>query len=579
MIDFRLYRLAFIPALLAAVIGAFSLAPIPSPLTVGATTQVFDLDGATSATRKLIREAPDRLPGSDGDRAAGAYVKERFQALGDGKVTSQTFDGPGNSGTLENVVLGLPGTTNRTVLLLAGRDSQHQPAAASSAAATGLLIEIAGELTGSDHAANLVIASVDGSTLGGAGTKQLIDGLPDGETIDAAIVLSQPGSAALAQPFLVSSSASTDSASAQLAETAAALLGKEGDIASTREGALGGLARLAFPSGLGEQAPLIARGIDAIALSSAGEAPLPAGADQEDDLGTDSIAAIGRTAIALVGAVDQASRSPDHGPGTYVYFAGNLVPGWSLALLALTLLIPPLAVAATELARQSRRRGGLAPIAIWAARCVLPPLAALVAIYGLALVGIIPSPPFPFDPGVYGVGGSELLAIAFLLALIAAVGYFERIWRRPPGAGRQPLAATAGVLGVLACLVAWAGNPYLALLLAPLSHVWIAACRRPRGGAFTLLVAIICTIPLLAAIASVGSALDWGSSAPWQLVLLFSDGQIGLLAGLSFVLMAGALAACCVALRSDPLQIARRRPPGEAASSEAQPSVKPPNRV
>ena len=325
-----------------------------------------------------------------------------------------------------------------------------------------------------------MIASVDGSTLGGAGTSELIDELPGGDSLDAAIVLSQPGAANPKQPLLVSSSAGTESASAQLVETAAALLATAGDSPTSREGALGGLARLAFPTGLGEQAPLIADGVDSVALSSAGESPLPADDDQEADLGPDSIALIGRTAIALVGAVDQSGGMPDHGPGTYVNFAGNLIPGWSLALLALVLLLPPAAVAAEELARQSRRRAGLGPIAVWMARCALPPLAGLLAIYALALVGLIPSPPFPFDPGAYGIGGSEVLALAFLLALIGGVAFFERIWRVPPGAGRQPLAAIGGGVAVIACLIAWAQNPYLALLLAPLAHVWVGACRRPR---------------------------------------------------------------------------------------------------
>ena len=46
------------------------------------------------------------------------------------------------------------------------------------------------------------------------------------------------------------------------------------------DGVFGELARLALPSGLGDQAVLIQRGIDAIGLSSAGEPPLPVAEDQ-----------------------------------------------------------------------------------------------------------------------------------------------------------------------------------------------------------------------------------------------------------------------------------------------------------
>lgn len=575
MLNFHLYRLSFIPALLAAVIGAFSLSGIPAPLTVGPSTQVFDDNAAVATARKLIRIAPDRAPGSDGDAAAAAYVKQRFQAITAGTVATQSFQGPGGTGTLENVLLTLPGSSDRTILLLAGRDSDRVPGVASSAAATGLLVAVAEVLGGSDHSATLLFASVDGATAGSAGTRQLIDGLPARTSVDVAINLSQPGAKRRTQPLLVTSSASASSPSAQLVETAAALLATEGQGATTREGALSGLARLAFPTGLGEQAPLIANGIDAITLTSAGEPPLPPALDGEANLGKQSLADVGRTAIALVGAIDQ-SGSLDRGPATYVNFAGNLVPGWTLALLALTLLIPPLAVAVEEIARQSRRRRGLGALGSWTARVALPPLAALGAIYALALVGLIPSPPFPFDPGPIGIGATELIALLFLTSLVAGVAYLERIWRPPGGCPRQALAAAGGLAGVLGCLLAWVFNPYLALLLAPITHVWVAACRRQRTAGFAAVIAIVASIPLLAAIVEVASALDWGSSTPWQLVLLVADGQIGLSASLAFALAWVSIAASLFALAVDLAPSAHRRPRPGGDSSPVDSAVEPP---
>ncbi len=574
MLDFRLYRLAFIPAVLAAVIGAFSLAGIPPALRIDVTTQVFDDDSALTTTHQLIRAAPDRAPGSAGDSAAARFVQERFQAISSGTVATQKFDGP-DGDSLENVLITLPGSSDRTIVLLAGRDSDRVPAAASSAAATALLVELAAELGGSDHAATLVLASVDGTTQGSVGTRELIDGLADGDQVDAAIVISQPGARERTQPLLVTSSTGTRSTSAQLVETASQLLASSGAEPTTREGALGDLARLAFPTGLGEQAPLIADGIDAVALTSAGEPPLPASRDTEDQLGKESLAGIGRTAIALVSAIDR-SPSLEHGPTSYIRFAGNLVPGWTLALLALALLAPPIALGAGELARQSRRRGGLAPLGSWVARLALPPLAALIAIYALALVGILPSPPFPFDPRSLHVGGSELLALAFLAALTLGIGFLERIWRPPAGCPRQAVAAVGGTLGILACLLAWLANPYLALLLAPVPHIWIASCRRERSGLFTLVISALCVLPVLAAVIEVASALNWGASAPWQLVVLVADGQVGLLVSLAFVLAWASPAASLVAARTRPAADASARRGAIPGQIRATATVEPP---
>ena len=101
------------------------------------------------------------------------------------------------------------------------------------------------------------------------------------------------------------------------------------------ESAFTQLARLAIPSGLGEQAPLIAEGIDAVAISSAGERPLAAADDQLDDLGPESIDAFGRAIQSAIGAVDVAVAEPSTGPSAHIEVGRNLVPGWALAALAL----------------------------------------------------------------------------------------------------------------------------------------------------------------------------------------------------------------------------------------------------
>ena len=114
-----------------------------------------------------------------------------------------------------------------------------------------------------------------------------------------------------------------------------------------------------IPSGLGEQAPLIAEGIDAVAISSAGERPLAAADDQLDDLAPESIDAFGRAIQSAIGALDVAVAEPVHGPSAHIEIGRNLVPGWALAALALALILPAAVAAVDACARAMRARLGI----------------------------------------------------------------------------------------------------------------------------------------------------------------------------------------------------------------------------
>ena len=74
------------------------------------------------------------------------------------------------------------------------------------------------------------------------------------------------------------------------------------------------LARLAIPVGLGDQAPLIAEGVDAVAISSAGERPLAADEDGRGRPLRRSVDDFGRAVQSIVGALDVATEDPIHGP-------------------------------------------------------------------------------------------------------------------------------------------------------------------------------------------------------------------------------------------------------------------------
>ena len=70
MIEPRIYRAAFLPALLVLVLVAFSLEPPPHALDQGlAADSLFEGTTAITTVRSIVAQAPDRSAGSAGDKA------------------------------------------------------------------------------------------------------------------------------------------------------------------------------------------------------------------------------------------------------------------------------------------------------------------------------------------------------------------------------------------------------------------------------------------------------------------------------------------------------------------------------
>lgn len=545
MTSFRIYRAAFAPAMVAVVVLLFSLQGRPAPLPPVVASAEFDQPAAARIDRQITQAAPVRTPGSEGDRAIADLVAKRFAGVREGQVAEQRFDHnfEGEDVELRNLVLTLPGESARSVVVLAARDSASGPGAASSAAATATLLELVDKLRTSSHAKTLVFVSTDGGSDGAAGAREFVERYPEPDLIDGAVVLWQPGSATPREPSLLDTSDGSQSPSAQLVRTAERALTEQAGRQPRLEGAFGELAQLALPSGLGEQAVLIEQDIDAVGLSSAGERPLAVAADQPDDLSAATLGDLGRTALLLVATLDAAAAPPEHGPATYLNLAGNLVPGWALALLALTLLLPA-ALASLEALVQAFRAGARpGPALLWAASRSLPLLAALLLLYLLAVTGIVARPAFPFDPGRFRVGAGQIVAMLFLASVIGAGYYAIRGWRVPAGLPHEVAASSLGLIAALAVLLAWLANPYLALLLVPAAHVWLLDARRAGPLAWPLALGAIALslLPMAAAVLHVTGRLDLGAGAPWHLTLMVGAGQIGFWPMLSLCLLCGSL--------------------------------------
>jgi hypothetical protein len=261
-----------------------------------------------------------------------------------------------------------------------------------------------------------------------------------------------------------------------------------------------------------------------------------------------------------------------------VPLAGNLVPGWALALLALTLLLPAALASADGIRRAVRTGAGIGWAGTWAASRALPLLAALIFFYFLSLVGLVASPTFPFDPNLFGVGAGQILVMVLVFGVATGVYYAIRGWRVPAVLPSAAAVPALGALSALAVFIAWLANPFLGLLLVPTAHVWVVSASR-RGALawpFVLGAGTLSLLPLVAALVHVSGSL--GPAAPWLLMLMVSDGQFGFAMMLSLCLVGGGLLGiAAVALRGGARPPASRAgpPPGPPLKIPAESAMEP----
>jgi hypothetical protein len=546
VVDFRLYRAAFAPALIAVVALMFSLEGIPAPLEPAVPPGSFEAGRAAATAHEIATAASDRPPGSDGDQAAADIVADRFSQIPSGNVSEQSFEASfeGDDVEARNVLITLPGESTDTIVVLAARDAARGPAAASSAAASGVLTELAAALGVAGHQKTVVLASTSGGSEGASGARELLQALPETNTVEAIVVIAQPGASERSGPLVVASSTDSRRTAIQLTRTADRAVETQTGDPQEGPGMLGQLSRLAIPAGLGEQAPLIAAGENAVAISAAGERPLEPGADGLDDVSPATLGDFGRAAQSIVQAIDADPEALVHGPDTYVEVGGNLVPGWALALLGLALLLPAAVAAVDALARASRFSERPLSSVLWALSRGLAPLGGVVVLYALALVGIVPSPSFPFDPGRYPIGLAAIVTALLFAAAVVGGAVLSHGLRPPSHRSRGSLVAGLGAVSASAGLLAWLQNPYLGLLAAPIAHVWLLADRPGGrvGRSVAIVAALASLLPTALAVGNLASALDLGADTPWTFAIMLADGQIGLAAALAACFLVAGLA-------------------------------------
>jgi hypothetical protein len=542
MIDLRLYRYALLAVPVVAVIAMFSLQDVPRSLSAGIPPDAFDPASAVPLAKQLGDEAPYPTPGSVADEKLAEQVKSHFAAIGDATVSEQTFDGSfqGHDVHLSNLIATLPGESNRQIALIAPRDVARGSGATTSAAATAALVEIAEAFSGTAHRKTLVFVSVDGSSIGALGTKRFIRDYSDSSLLDAAVVLSQPALPDPTPPLVIPWSTGPQSTASQLAETADAISSNELATPAGDEGPVDDLFRLALPAGLGDQGPLIEHGLPAVRLSADGELPVDPSRDTAEAFDNDSFDRFGRAALSLILTLDASPGAVEHGPKGYIGLAGNLMPGWTIALLALSLLVPVGLAAGSGLASAARRPIEAVRGFVWTLLRSLPFLGALLVVLGTALVGLLPSPEFPFDPRLEGLGTGGTLSVALAVVIYCALAFFLRPLRPPPSRAVATAAPAALMVACLATLGIWVVNPYLGLVVSVGLQAWVLAAARLAPGRLAAAgFVLLGLVPAVVLLADLAGRFDAGLGVWRDLVLMVADGQIGASLAVLACLVAG----------------------------------------
>ncbi len=327
-----------------------------------------------------------------------------------------------------NVIARRPGASRDQIVIMAARDSQSVPDATGSAADTAALLELARVIQGRPSRKTLVLASVDGSTLGDAGARRFARTAEDRDRIEAVIVLSNLGASSARGPLLIAWSTDDRRGSIGLQRTAPASVREELGAEPSEEGALGQFVRLAYPLGLGAQGPLLAEGIEAIRISGSGELPPPDDQRGLEDVNVDRLGQLGRSTLRLVSALDTSTEQPEHGPGSYVAISRKVLPGWVLSLLAATLLLPALVASVDAFARARRRRED-APGWWRIDRAVGASVPGGVRDGGVARAAWTRRPTRarrPSDPGVHPLDGEALAALGACAATALLVWLLVR---------------------------------------------------------------------------------------------------------------------------------------------------------
>lgn len=533
----RVYRAAFLPALVALFVAAFSLADRPAPVGSPLASDAFNAERAFGAVTapvnslvELGRSFPQRSPGSPDDRALADRVAKAFTAP-DPDTHRPTFtvtrlDTPGGGrdpGPLETVVGVRPGLSSHRVIVVAHRDapaSAGRPALAQLSG-TAALLELARDVRARDLRKTLVLVSTSGASTGYAGASAWAEQAAGAGPVDGVLVLGDMAARTVRKPVVVPWAQSGEPAPLRLQRTVQAAVRREAGRAPGAAGLIAQWIRRALPATLSEQGPIVAAGLPAVLLSASGER----GPDPGEPVSQRTFDRFGRSALHAITAMDRARTSGDSsrlesGPEGIVALR-NVLPDWAVRMLVGALLLPALLTALDAFFRARRRHMAIVPWALWLCAAAAPLVAAWIWGRLLGLTGALHAPPslVPLHAVPLDAGDALALASVVVVAALAWVGLRPLVRAGRAGRGRASagaLAAIAGLVLNVAALLAWIVDPYLAAMLLPAAHLWLFAAA-PQG-----------RMPFWAAVASLGAGLLAPLLAVAYYALAFAAGPVGL---------------------------------------------------
>ena len=587
VLDVRVYRAAFIPALLAIFVVAFSLQGRPAPARTRAVADAFDPNRAYGSERvqgsllQLGGTFPDRSPGSAGDAALADRVGQTLRASGF-DVTRSSTSGRTVEGEreLETVAGVRPGLSDRRIVVLTHRDAVDSPGLAELSG-TAALLELARifrtrdasaeaeaearadarpRLVGRDLRKTLVLVSTSGGSGGDAGARAWARA-QDPDAIDGVLVLGDLASAEWHKPWVVPWSNGRENPPIAFERTVQTAVRQEAGANPGGARASAQWSRRALPLTVSEQGEVNRAGLPAVLLQLSGErgpAPnAPVSRAHFTRLGRGAL----RSVLALDGAGRGAGRAAFADETDGIVTVRNLLPTWSVRLIVLCLLLPALLAAldAYFRARRHHLSAGIWVAWVLAAGLVVP--VAWVWLRILGITGAVPAPRGPVLPADLPLTAANAAALASTaLAVVLGVLVARLLGRGARRARGNPAAGAAGAaVGVVVCAVAllvWVVNPYAAALLVPAAHLWLflgAPQTRLRGVWGWLALGAGLLLPLGVLVAQM-DALRIG---PFSLARVWLVATAGGHVTAWSALAVGALAGCVAALVR--VLLARRR--------------------
>jgi hypothetical protein len=551
VLDVRVYRAAFLPALVALFVAAFSLADRPAPLSSPLSADSFRGDRAfggraplRNSLTELGRAYPNRSPGSADDAALSDRVADTLGAAD--RTGRPAFEVTRErAGEIETVIGVRPGLSSRQIVVVSHRDAVGRPGLAELSGTAGML-ELARLFRARDLRRTLVLVSTSGATLGATGARAWAEGL-DERSVDAVLVLGDLAGKRVAKPWVAPWSLSPGPAPLALERTVEqALRAEAGPPGGSRASAQ--WARRALPFTVSEQGVIAAAGLPAVLISASGERG-PAAAVA---VTAARLERFGRSVLRTVTAIDAAPEGEAFASSPAgIVTMRNVLPDWAVRLLVGTLLLPAFLTALDGFFRVRRRGLAVGPWFAWLAAVGLPVLLAWAWVRALGLTSALDVPDAPVLP-LQAVERSGALALASV-ALVLALGWFgirPLILARAGGRGSPAAGSLAGAMGAFLCVLAalvWAANPYAAALLLPATHLWLfAAAPQTRLSGWAGVAAVVAGLlpfALLALAYAQALALNPLELA-WMALLGAASGRLSVAA--AFV--AATVLACAVAV-------------------------------